>query len=335
MEVNGKNITGIFIYSPFSKYYEGDIVLKDKTMYVVKSTVEEEDPSKSDKYSIYLGDKSIGLSEYEDYINSPDDTKNDMYISVGSLNSILNYYMNGINLDGKMRDLGSDNNILYNLITDEKINFAVFSVSRSIDELSSLYPEAKELDQKDKLIIKQYTYTNNINETVRVQELIDHSQHIVWYRSMIYGKSSSLSSWGNISINLKVMNERLQELQREYKSRIDSLVELYGEVSSNFRYKPIPIATPSNKRELDPKYSSNVITIGILINNEVFSERVDLTIDLKSSINKYKTGDVYVGIEQLSNDGKYITLFSDDTFSEASIHPNAVIDSIVVHLEYE
>ena len=59
MEVNGKNITGIFIYSPFSKYYEGDIVLKDKTMYVVKSTVEEEDPSKSDKYSIYLGDKSM------------------------------------------------------------------------------------------------------------------------------------------------------------------------------------------------------------------------------------------------------------------------------------
>lgn len=342
MEINGKKVNGIFIYNSNSSYDQGDIVLKGTTMYIANSPVSGVDPETSPKFNIYLGDKYASYTDYLNYTSTENPT-DDKYISVKTLPAILNHYLTGINIKGVIQDVGDEDKILDKLISDPEINFGVYSVTRSLSDIDDIYSGKLSIQQPDKLILKQYTYTYKDKgadgkiekeHTVRVQELIDHSQYMVWYRKMELGNQASLSEWGNVSINMEHLNNRIKQLQKEYNDRMDALRQVMIELKGNFRYRNLPVTTPSNKYTVSSEYKDYVISFGIRITKSGFTERADITLDMSTSISKFKTGDVYVKLENSGVSGsKIISLYSNSSYT--TLHTSAVIDTVTLHQYYE
>lgn len=210
------------------------------------------------------------------------------YISIKYLPAILNSYMMGFsgkgiignNIKYPIEDINnlSENNgritvlyksedeintrytnfntILSDILIDPEVNNAIYRVSR---ELPEIYPimgldkateyEGLDIDKKS-CILKQYTYTNeDSDETLtRVQELIDHLDGQIYYRSATIMKDGSIKSMANsefklATINTESLRNKANHLFNVYSSKIKSLNQLGEDLKSNFRYRKVNLSS--------------------------------------------------------------------------------------------
>ena len=312
MIINGKSINGLYKYNPLMKYDKGDLVIYNSIIYVAQDSVNGENPTVSEKYKVYLGDKYVS---YNDYINSDITENDDRYIPLKLFPAILNRYMNGVNNKGVLTNLSDSDNgerILDTILYDDNIDYATYSVSRNLKELESinLMP-----NDSGNFIMKQYTYIDDGNK-IRTQELVDHFSGIIWYRW--YNLSSlnyNPSDWVNVCVNIPEANRKIKELINTYTSLINNINNLSNDLKGKFRFSPIVILSPTSKLVVPEEYSNSVITIGISTKlDEDFYYKNSLTIDLSSSsLKKFK---VFVKTFELS---KNIKVLIDDSSSEKVI----------------
>lgn len=348
MVINGRKVTGIYKYSSNAIFTQGDLVYKDSTLYVALTEVSGIDPSDSlasvGKYSIYLGDKCVGLDEYLNYERT-NSTKFDKYIPAQLLPVILNHYLTGIDEKGVIESLNDDytsdtRTTADEILENDNINNAVYSVDRDLEGLPvDLYSSDLNRLNKERLILKQYTYNEKVFvestqeiRRVRVQELIDHSQYMVWYRYKKIDEPNSIASpWKSITLNTTNIHDNLLRLASEYKYRIKALQLTMKNLKSNFRFKTLKLKSKSNKYTVPAEYMESKMTINARYKagNGIF-EIVNFTIDLSSGITKYVSDNIYLMIDK---DKGTISLYEDKNMSK--LHRKAVINDIYIHEYYE
>jgi hypothetical protein len=236
MIINDREITGIFRYNSGSTYTQGDLILKGTSIYIAKTKVSGIDPEEGDgreeKYELYPGiDKYATIDQFLNYMNTGNPS-DDKYISVSSLPIILNHYLTGVNEKGMIEDLEYNSSetegdvsrvVADEILFDPLINHAMYTVTRNMEGLPlNVYSREYVVGQPDKLILKQYTYTQKMfSESVeelhrmRVQELIDHTQYMVWYRSVdLDATNTNPTPWKSITLNMTNIHDRIMDLVR-------------------------------------------------------------------------------------------------------------------------
>lgn len=272
MIINNTSIRGLFLYDPSSIYEQGDFIVYKNTIYIVKSEIiQDEIPKGSKNYFVYLGDQMTSIEDYLSFLNNGGGE--DKYISLGTLLPILNHYM--IGLDGKgiigssisytsedsyeikipgyddLSNFSDYTSVLGNLLLDPSINHGIFRVSRLLPEIRNYVLSPKDTpsyggEQIDleSCILKQYSYYNNTGILIRVQELIDHVDGMIFYR---YGSITSetesiiLSEFKAASINTKSLRDKANMLMNVYTSKIKALDTLSNRLQNNFRYKNLKL----------------------------------------------------------------------------------------------
>lgn len=282
------------------------------------------------------------------------------YISKDTLIATLSHYLTGVSLKGTLQVLsdhdssiadsdytGSNQKVVAStadeIIVDKFINNAVYAVDRELPGLpinvySVVYPSTDDpsIQAPDYLLLRQYTYNQELNgadTTIRVQELIDHTQSMLWYRYMKLGVMDNPSDWKPITMNDTHVAQRIINLANEYKNRIIALYDVANQLRSNFRYHKVKLdegATSYNAMN----YSTYRITLEISKSSDIpgFSEISNATIDLSSNITKYKSGSTYIGVSPDSNGFKVITLYDDPEL--ATISTTATISNAYIHEFY-
>ena len=348
MVINGKKVTGLFKYDPDAIFTQNDLVYKDSTLYVVLTEVTGIDPSDPEmsvgKYKVYLGDKCVSLDDYLNY-EKTEDTKANKYIPASLLPVILNHYLTGVSEKGVIESLNDDYRSDSRMSADEllvndTINNAIYSVSRDLPGLPvDLYSSTSKRLNNEKLILKQYTYIERefensvqVTKRVRVQELIDHSQYMVWYRyKKIDDINSTSSKWKSITLNTTNIHDNLLRLADEYKSRINILQETLINMRKNFRFRTLDLPKKkSNVFKIPDEYVGKVrLTISAQVKSGNGIYRItNFTVNLSSSLNKYESDGSYLLI-----DNNYIKLYEDKDMSV--LHRKAVINDVYVHEYYE
>lgn len=354
MVINGKKVTGLYKYDSEAIFTQGDLVYKDSTLYVALTEVTGIDPSDEEmsvgKYKIYLGDKCVSLKEYLDY-EKTEDTKLNKYIPASLLPVILNHYLTGVTEKGVIEALNDDFRSDTRTSADEvlvnpTINHAIYMVDRDLAGLPvDLYSSKSQRINREKLILKQYTYmekifVNSVAESrrVRVQELIDHSQYMVWYRYLKLDEvGASASPWKSITINTTNVRDNLLRLSQEYKSRIDILQNTLIEMRKNFRFKKLELPKRLSEVFEVPKENwEDKVTISARFKsgNGIY-KIINFTVDLASSLTKYESEGCYllVSDEVVDEESKkFLKLYEDDDFTQ--LHRKATICDAYVHEFY-
>lgn len=347
MVINGKEITGLFSYDIDATYTQNDLVYKDKTLYVALTKVSGIDPSDSEtskgKYTIYLGDRFVGLDDFLNY-EKTESTLNDKYIPASLLPTILNHYLTGVDGKGVIEsindDFTPDSRVTADeILIDENINHAIYAVDRNLGGLPvDLYSSNSERINSEKLILKQYTYKEKefvnsvqVSKRVRVQELIDHSQYMVWYRYQKIDDIDSIpSQWKSITLNTTNIHDNLLRLANEYKSRIIALQDTLTNLRKNFRFKSLDVSNSrDNYFQIPNEYLGKYrMTVGvrILVGNGIYNI-INFTINLNSTITKYESDGIYLNIED-----NIIFLYEDKNMTIR--HRKAIIDNVYVHEYY-
>lgn len=347
MIINGKNIVGLYKYDPNSTFTQGDIVYKDSTLYIALTEVSGIDPSDNiesiGKYQIYLGDKCVSIDDYLNY-EKTEDSKLNKYIPANLLPVILNHYLSGVSEKGVIEPLNDSDDMLESYITaddimtSDTINNAIYTVDRNLEGLpTDLYSSSSGKVNSDKLILKQYTYyekefINSIQEKrkVRVQELIDHSQYMVWYRYKKIGSENPASEWRSITMNTSNIYDNVVKLADEYKSRIDILQKSLNNLKKNFMFRPIDLKeSNSNYVTIPNDYNESKMTVVVLCKsgNGIY-KCINFTFSMLSSIKKYESDGCYL----LVSDGKF-EIFEDKNLKVP--HRKAFINEVYAHEFYK
>lgn len=195
MILNNTHIQGIFLYKDDIEYEKGDFVVSGNSIYICtagnpntgNNTVLGKDPSTdSENYVVYLGDSLKNIEEYFSYIENPSENE-DKILTADLLSQILNKYMIGFDEKGVIADYiyedtvgdggisvsqnlsefisGSTDKILDTIIKSDEINNATFKISRGLSEIKDIFPAQYEQvpqDDLEYLILRQYTYTNEV-----------------------------------------------------------------------------------------------------------------------------------------------------------------------------
>lgn len=265
MKIDGKVITGMYVYSPEIEYTKNDFVIHSGIIYTCIKDVIGEDPGKSDCFKVYLGDKSIDSKEYLDFLEKGEGENK--YISVEMLQTVMSYYLLGPTGKGIIGDyicydpenfrislrnskVSSEKftdpwTVISDIMAHENINHAHFRVSRFLPEISgyvggalNISDETLEEDKKS-VILRQYTYLGSSKEKIRLQELIDPIDGVIWYRSGEFTDKglSKVTSWVCSVINSRALKAKVEDLIKIYSARLKVLNSMETHLKSNFRYR--------------------------------------------------------------------------------------------------
>lgn len=326
MKINTNQIiTGIFVYDSSCAYTVNDFVIKDGVIYICNKDSQGKDPETSDSFTIYLGDRCTDLQEYLDFLDTAEgDNK---YVSVEMLQAILSAYLTGPTGKGIIGDYicyDNNNNLEVSLrVSDEgtftnpetvitdimfhpDINHALFRVSRLLPEIYGYVgnPGISDYSGEDEksCILRQYTYIQeDTEEKIRLQELIDPVDGLIWYRSgnLEGDYNSSKGAWKCSIMNSKALKEKVENIINSYSSRISILKSLESHLKSNFRFRKIDVSDKStsvyidkNKNDVTNKELTIVLSTetstGIVKNQET---SINLADKLDDKIPKYQVGD--------------------------------------------
>ena len=299
MKINGKSITGLFIYNEEATYERGDMVIKGTTIYVCSpigsDSVIGEDPETSNNYYTYLCDR---FETTEGYLNSVENNLplENKACSLDTLQTILNYFMIGIDSKGiigdhiiidsfgnykiKLGNLNEEsftdyNNILSEIMLRDEINNGIFKVSNTLPELQ-LYGIS------NCCIIKQYTTYNEMKTRVRIQELIDPESGLIYLRSI---KGTEIpGSFKCAIIKSRNLKNQIDKIILTYTNRLNYLETLETSLKNNFRYKHLSFSTNTNSSiTVSLKSSnkdSNIISILLLKRLDDSYESYTVTVNL-------------------------------------------------------
>lgn len=362
MLINGKHIRGMFVYSEDIPFTAGDFVIYGDSIYICIAknptnqenyTVSGKNPEEdSENYKLYLSENIATFEEYLDYIKDPLE-KEDKSVGCDVLSKVLSYYLLGQNergiIDQSVGYVGSSlevseqlksiltesynkSNVLEKILKEKEINNAVLRVSRELPEIASIFPkiptevleESSEDDLKS-VVLKQYTYKEDNETLVRIQELVDHVNAIQLFR---YSKDdfSKISSWKRSFINENFRNE-LDYIKNYYNSLISNLETERKTLKNFFRSYYVNIAKSNtvniqceDENRLGYINTKNgnfndptLIDILVLDNKETFSITIDLSDSLgELSITNYKISgtDLVIQLTNISNTSIDINLQS-------------------------
>ena len=278
MKLNGVSVQGIYVYNEGNTTYEiGDMILYKNGIYIYSKSDEVLSdgltPDKSKDYIPYLGDKLASLKDWQDFLKGKGEDK---YLTTSTLVAILNSYMNDMRLDGvimsaydepegKTRDgwvldeyrLGSEvgDNTIIDEILRSNSNYAIYRVSRKLQGLWMVDYDTENIsgnytdEDRKSVLVKQYTYYSSKEDEesgiqTRIQEIIDHVDGTVYYRSAKYdpkleingtlGNLSSVSDWHNTRIS-KEYEHQVMSIVNAYAMKIKDLEILEENLKKNFK----------------------------------------------------------------------------------------------------
>ena len=357
MKLNGVSVQGIYVYNEGNTTYEiGDMILYKNGIYIYSKSDEVLSdgltPDKSKDYTPYLGDKLAGLQDWQDFLKGKGEDK---YLTTSTLVAILNSYMNDMRLDGvimsaydepegKTRDgwvldeyrLGSEvgDNTIIDEILRSNSNYAIYRVSRKLQGLWMVDYDTENIagnytdEDRKSVLVKQYTYYSSKEDEeagiqTRIQEIIDHIDGTVYYRSAKYnpnlnidgtlGNLSSVSDWHNTRIS-REYEQQIMSIVNAYAMKIKELEILEENLKKNFKFKSLDVIPGSTEILLSQTNTSGAIKIeeGLynigpitvilkerLVTTDIFYRSHEITIEYNDIYNKSKfllTDDVYVTV---------------------------------------
>lgn len=226
MRIDEKVITGMFRYHDDITFTESDFVISpNNSLYVViKETVgRNPDLGYSDYYVPYSSGEQYDLATYEDFTNylgslGDDSELGNKVVTLGLLSQILDTYLMGIDGSGKIRNkifsneiwftnyLGDitkttcDNNPLDILMESSEINHGYFVIEDRI-LLENFISDINSYNVSGELmgIMRQYTYDNEFNYTIRIQEIIEVVTGNIFYRYAINTEKKNIFDKDRIS----------------------------------------------------------------------------------------------------------------------------------------
>lgn len=258
MEINNKNIQGIFKYSPDIVFTKGDFVVENLKLYIVKSnSVSGISPSSdisSRYYELYMSEEVINTDEdISKYIKGEN---SDKLVTAFSVGKMLSSYLSGFNEKGVitneviktgevyLRDYFGNQtfigevNPLDEIMRTNDLNNAIFKVSKEISKgiIGSVS------DNLDTAFLRQYTYYDGNGNKIRVQELIDIESGMTMFR---YSSESNnfdpTNSWvcGNVGNSTLTM---INSVISYYSNKAMNFEKELYSMRGSFRYKSIPFA---------------------------------------------------------------------------------------------
>lgn len=354
MKLNGVSVQGIYVYNEGNTTYEiGDLILYKNGIYIYSKSSEVLSdgltPDISKDYIPYLGDKLTSLQDWKDFLEGKGEDK---YLTTNTLVAILNSYMNDMRLDGliesaydypegKTRDgwilneyeLNTEvgDNTVIDEILRSNSNYAVYRVSRKLQGLwmvdydtESVVGNYTDEDRKS-VLVKQYTYYSseedkNLGIETRIQEVIDHIDGTIYYRSAKYNPSLEINgTLGNLSSVSDWHNTRIS---REYESQIMSIINAYAtkireleclekNLKKNFKFKSLDIIPGSNSVLLSQTSTPEAVKI-----EQGFYNIGPITVVLKQRIQTtdifYKSYEITIEYSDMYNGSKF--LLTDDLY---------------------
>lgn len=354
MKLNGVSVQGIYVYNEGNTTYEvGDLILYKNGIYIYSKSSEVLSdgltPDVSKDYIPYLGDKLTSLQDWKDFLEGKGEDK---YLTTNTLVAILNSYMNDMRLDGiiesaydypegktrdgwildeyKLNTEVGDNTVIDEILRSNS-NYAVYRVSRKLQGLwmvdydtESVVGNYTDEDRKS-VLVKQYTYYSseedkNLGIETRIQEVIDHIDGTVYYRSAKYNPSLEINgTLGNLSSVSDWHNTRIS---REYESQVMSIINAYAtkireleclekNLKKNFKFKSLDIIPGSNSVLLSQTSTPEAVKI-----EQGFYNIGPITVVLKQRIQTtdifYKSYEITIEYSDMYNGSKF--LLTDDLY---------------------
>lgn len=354
MKLNGVSVQGIYVYNEGNTTYEvGDLILYKNGIYIYSKSSEVLSdgltPDVSKDYIPYLGDKLTSLQDWKDFLEGKGEDK---YLTTNTLVAILNSYMNDMRLDGiiesaydypegktrdgwildeyKLNTEVGDNTVIDEILRSNS-NYAVYRVSRKLQGLwmvdydtESVVGNYTDEDRKS-VLVKQYTYYSseedkNLGIETRIQEVIDHIDGTIYYRSAKYNPSLEINgTLGNLSSVSDWHNTRIS---REYESQIMSIINAYAtkireleclekNLKKNFKFKSLDIIPGSNSVLLSQTSTPEAVKI-----EQGFYNIGPITVVLKQRIQTtdifYKSYEITIEYSDMYNGSKF--LLTDDLY---------------------
>lgn len=271
---DGKHVKGIFVYNPDIEYELGDFIVEEDCIYICKSGMPISGvlPSSSpDYYSPYPGSMITTIEEYE----NSNSEQEDKYISSNILSGILQKQYFGFgdsgvissyiklkdkkyNLDTELINLlgktaGNITKPLDLLMREPEVNNACVQVSRNLLGVKDLVINTGE----DNCLLRQYTY-NDLNDygdtsgTVyteyryRVQELVDVTNGVSYFRYTKGSKKSSMNTW---QYNNTISSWTCTTVSKALLDKVNQIINYYNNeaignesVSSGFNFMNLSLA---------------------------------------------------------------------------------------------
>jgi hypothetical protein len=354
MKLNGVSVQGIYVYNEGNTTYEvGDLILYKNGIYIYSKSSEVLSdgltPDVSKDYIPYLGDKLTSLQDWKDFLEGKGEDK---YLTTNTLVAILNSYMNDMRLDGiiesaydypegktrdgwildqyKLNTEVGDNTVIDEILRSNS-NYAVYRVSRKLQGLwmvdydtESVVGNYTDEDRKS-VLVKQYTYYSseedkNLGIETRIQEVIDHIDGTIYYRSAKYNPSLEINgTLGNLSSVSDWHNTRIS---REYESQVMSIINAYAtkireleclekNLKKNFKFKSLDIIPGSNSVLLSQTSTPEAVKI-----EQGFYNIGPITVVLKQRIQTtdifYKSYEITIEYSDMYNGSKF--LLTDDLY---------------------
>ena len=354
MKLNGVSVQGIYVYNEGNTTYEvGDLILYKNGIYIYSKSSEVLSdgltPDVSKDYIPYLGDKLTSLQDWKDFLEVKGEDK---YLTTNTLVAILNSYMNDMRLDGiiesaydypegktrdgwildeyKLNTEVGDNTVIDEILRSNS-NYAVYRVSRKLQGLwmvdydtESVVGNYTDEDRKS-VLVKQYTYYSseedkNLGIETRIQEVIDHIDGTIYYRSAKYNPSLEINgTLGNLSSVSDWHNTRIS---REYESQVMSIINAYAtkireleclekNLKKNFKFKSLDIIPGSNSILLSQTSTPEAVKI-----EQGFYNIGPITVVLKQRIQTtdifYKSYEITIEYSDMYNGSKF--LLTDDLY---------------------
>lgn len=294
MKINKTSVTGLFMYTDDAKFEKNDFVIYGTTIYICKpkegvSEVTGEIPSTSDNYIVYLGDQSTNITEYLDFLKTGEGENK--YLSVLTLQQVLNSFILGLDGKGVIGDsisysydsgkgvfecslsgFSNPESVISDIMNDSNINHAIFRVSRLLPEIVTYVGTPLNVNSEtttDTLgcILRQYTYlSESTGHTIRVQELIDQVDGLIYYRSadIDVDTVSSATNFRCATVNTDSLKKKADNIFALYNSRIKILRSLEKHLKDNFRYRKVDILGKNTEIQI-PDIGENLPEITVMI----------------------------------------------------------------------
>lgn len=318
MKINDTSVTGVFMYTDDAKFEENDFVIYNTTIYICKpkegvSEVTGEQPPTSENFVIYLGDQSTNITEYLEFLETGEGENK--YLSTLVLQQVLNSFILGLDGKGiigdyiyytkKTDDSGEyyyecgvtskssfkdPESVLADIMNDPNINHAIFRVSRLLPEIYSYVGIPVDINDTTTdttgCLLRQYTYkAESTGHTIRVQELIDQVDGLIYYRSADIDQDTVSSA---TEFKCAVVNDSLKKKAENifalYNSKLKVLRSLEKHLKNNFRYRKVELS--GKKLEVSiPEIGSALPEITVMITEYDSEKRIRYNSEASFSLN--------------------------------------------------
>ena len=272
MKINDTSVTGVFVYTDNAIFEENDFVIFENTIYICKpvsgiTEVSGENPKSSKNYIVYLGDQSTNISEYLNFLETGEGENK--YISTLTLQQVLNSFILGPDGKGIIGDsivcdpegnyklsngtqFKNPNSVLSDIMNHPDINHALFKVSRLLPEIivyvGQPLNQNEDTEDIDGCLLRQYTYLSEKKHKIRIQELIDPIDGLIYYRGadIEVDKVTSSNNFKCAISNPDSLKKKADNIFALYNSRLKVLRSLEEHLKENFRYRKIDVQGKNN-----------------------------------------------------------------------------------------